>query len=191
MMNKKTILLDCDGVLSDFCQACFDIIEQHTSIKHTHDQVTHWDLFTVLGQPHLKNEMKRLAGAGGWCAEFMTYPGAQEAVARLDNEHELVIVTSPMSVSSWAHERELWLKKHFNIPKGRIVQTEGKKYVWGDVFIDDADDNCISWAKRWPDSLSLLWDAPYNRSVDLTGTGVVRVHSWDEIFSLIDRQEAA
>ena len=189
-MKKKRVLLDCDGVLADFCTACFNLIEQHTGDRHTHEEVTHWDLFTIVGKGHLKPLMKETAAKSGWCLGFPMYPGAQDVVARLEDLAEVVIVTSPMSTPYWAYEREIWLTQHFGIPKGRIVQTEGKQYVAGDYLIDDADDNCFKWHKEYPRAKTLLWDAPYNRKADLTGTGIIRVKGWDDVFKQLEADNA-
>lgn len=189
-MKRRRILLDCDGVLADFCTACFDLIEAHTGDRHTHEEVTHWDLFTVVGKAHLKPLMKETAAKSGWCLGFPMYAGAQGFVQRLQELGEVVIVTSPMTTPYWAYERTVWLEQHFGIPKGRIVHTEGKHYVRGDVLIDDADENCFKWHAEYPDALTLLWDAPYNREVDLHGTGIVRVKSWDEALAAIEEHGA-
>jgi 5'(3')-deoxyribonucleotidase len=186
-MKQRRFLLDCDGILSDFCSACFNLIEQHTGDKHTHEEVTHWDVFKVLGKEHLKPLMKERVTKSGWCSNFPLYEGAQKFVKQLQDLGEVVIVTSPMTVPHWAYERELWLTEHFGIPKDHIVHTEGKHYIAGDVFIDDADTNCKSWKTEYPDKLVLLWDAPYNRDVDLTGTNIVRVKGWEEALNIIDK----
>lgn len=188
-VKRKRVLLDCDGILADYCTACFNLIEHHTGEKHTHDEVVHWDLFTILGKGHLKPLMKEVAAKSGWCLGFPVYDGAQSAVKRLEESCEVVIVTSPMTTPYWSYERTVWLEQHFGIPKGRIVHTEGKQYVQGDVLIDDSEDNCFKWHAAHPSALTLLWDAPYNREVSLEGTGIVRVRSWDEAFEAIERHE--
>lgn len=185
-MKRRRILLDCDGVLADFCTACFNLIERHTGHRHTHEEVTHWDLFTVLGKANLKPLMKETAAKSGWCLGFPMYEGAQDFVKGLEKLGDVVIVTSPMTTPYWAYERTVWLEQHFNIPKGRIVHTEGKQYVRGDVLIDDADENCLKWHEEYPTALTLLWDAPYNRNVSLHGTGIKRVKGWSEALGLIE-----
>ena len=35
----------------------------------------------------------------------------------------------------------------------------------------------------------ILFTAPYNRDYDAEGNGMIRVHNWDEIVSVIDRME--
>lgn len=185
-MNRRfRILVDCDGLLADYCSACFDLIERETGDRHTHEEVTHWDLFTIVGKSHLKHLAKEEQAKSGWCANFLAYPEAQTAMSCLESLGEIVIVTSPMTAPHWSYERTLWLNQHFNIPKSRIVHTEGKHYVCGDVFIDDSDEHCVKWKQHWPDGLALLWDAPYNRNVDLTASGVVRTTSWEHAISLI------
>jgi len=189
-MKRKRVLLDCDGVLADFCAASFALIEQHTGDRHLPEEVTQWDLFVAVGKPHLKPLMKETAAKSGWCLGFPIYPGAQDFVAKLQETCDVVIVTSPMTTPYWAYERTIWLEQHFSIPKGRIVHTEGKQYVKGDVLIDDADENCFKWHKEFPEALTLLWDAPYNRQVDLAGTGIVRVKSWSDAMANIEERNA-
>lgn len=186
---RPTVLLDCDGILSDYCKACFKFIEEQDGEVHTYEQVTHWDLFNVLGKGHLKPLMKARAALPGWCSGFPVCEGAQDAVKRIQVEYgaEVVVVTSPMNTPYWADERRIWLEQHFGIPKRRVISTEGKEYVDGDVLIDDSDENCRLWSTR-RGKTALLWDAPYNRDVDLLNTNVVRVKGWNDVFAFLNRE---
>ncbi len=185
-MKKPRILLDCDGVLSDYCSGCFDLIEQHTGDRHTHEEVTHWDVFEVLGKGHLKPRLKEEQAKPGWCQSFPVIEGAKAFVQALESRGDVVIVTSPMSTPTWADDRRIWLERHFGIPKGRIVSTEGKQYVDGDVLIDDSDDNCNKWLDEYPNKLALLWTAPYNRQVDVSGSSIVRVRDAFDALLVLD-----
>jgi len=185
-MKKLRILLDCDGVLSDYCSGCFDLIEQHTGDRHTHEEVTHWDVFEVLGKGHLKPRLKEEQAKPGWCQSFPVIQGAKEFVQCLHEIGEVVIVTSPMSTPTWADDRRIWLDRHFGIPKGRIISTEGKQYVDGDVLIDDSDDNCHKWLAEYPNKLALLWEAPYNRNVDVSRSDIVRVKNAGDVIKAIN-----
>ncbi len=185
-MKKLRILLDCDGVIADYCSACFDLIEHHTGDRHTLEEVTHWDVFEVLGKGHLKPQLKEAQAQPGWCRKFGRFFGAQNFVEALSQLGEVVIVTSPMSTPTWADDRRQWLEEHFGIPKKRVISTEGKHYVEGDVLIDDSDDHCSNWLVEYPDKLALLWDAPYNRNVDLAGTSIIRVKDASQALGAID-----
>ncbi len=187
-MKRLRILLDCDGVIADYCTPCFNLIEELSGDRHTHEEVTHWDIFTVLGKGHLKSVMKERASAPGWCIDFPMYDGSQDAVRRLEELGEVVIVTSPMSTPHWADERRIWLENLFRIPKRRVISAEGKEYVGGDFLIDDADENCVRWHEAHPNATTILWDAPYNRHFDVAGTGIVRARSWTEVFTLIEQK---
>lgn len=173
------ILVDCDGILADYCQACFDLIKDVTGNVHTLDQVTHWDLFDVLGYAQWKATFRLRQGDRGWCSSFPVYAGAQDAMQRLGQEHEIVIVTSPMTEPTWTFERTMWLKQHFNIPKERIIHTAGKHYVEGDVLVDDSADHCRSWKAAHPYGMALLWDRPYNQEPPTSL--VSRVSSWQDV----------
>lgn len=173
------VLLDCDGILADYCQACFDMIKPVTGVTHTLDQVTHWDLFDVLGYAEMLPVFRSLQEERGWCSSFPVYAGAQDAVKALQEKHEVVIVTSPMTAPTWTYERTQWLKQHFGIPKDRIIHTAGKHYVEGDVLVDDSVDHCRSWKAAHPHGMALLWDRPYNQEPPTSL--VSRVSSWRDV----------
>lgn len=50
-------------------------------------------------------------------------------------------------------------------------------YAKGDVLVVDANENCLKWHAEYSGALTLLWDASYDREVDMFGTGIVRVKS--------------
>lgn len=183
------ILIDCDGVLADYCQACFNLIRYVTNNVHTIDQVTHWDLFDVLGYGNIKDAFRSGQEEAGWCEYIPVKPGAQHAVKQLELVHEVVVVTSPMTAPTWTYERTMWLKDHFNIPKERIVHTAGKHYIEGDVLIDDSVDHCRDWKLAHPAGLSIVWDAPYNQNTNDHAVGLVRARSWDEVEKYVINHE--
>lgn len=190
-MRKLRILLDSDGVLSNYCAGCFDLIKNLTGDHHTIEEVTHWDVFEVLGKGHLKPQLKEAQAQPGWCLNFPVFDGAQEFVKALEQIGEVVIVTSPMSTPHWSDERRIWLEKHFGIPKGRVISTEGKQYVDGDILIDDSDDNCHKWLSEYPNKLALLWEAPYNRKVDVSTSKIVRVKDGSQALEAIQSAVAS
>ena len=185
-MKKQRFLIDCDGVLADFCVACFDLIERHTGDRHTMAEVHHWDVFEALGKGHLKHLLTEEIVKGGWCLGFPVCPGALAGVKALQEIGDVVIVTAPMSTPCWAYERTVWLEQHFGIQKDEIIHTSGKKYVSGDVFIDDSDDNCSKWHAEHPRATTILWDAPYNVNAPIAGTGIRRAKNWADVIALVN-----
>lgn len=183
-MSSLRILVDVDGVLADFCGACIDFVKEVKGETHSPEKLMQWDTFEAMGYPYLWADFFARIETGD--IVFKPLPGAQEAIAELQKHHEVVIVTAPADeVPSWTSKRDLWLKEYFGIGRDHIVHTKGKKYVAGDVFIDDNFDNCFSWHVEHMDKLTLLWDAPYNRNplvlLPPEDTRFVRVKSWEDV----------
>jgi 5'(3')-deoxyribonucleotidase len=113
------------------------------------------------------------------------FPGAQEAVATLHKEAEVIFVTAAMSGNPhWMWERSQWLATHFNVTDRNIVFTWAKHVVTGDVFVDDKLSNIIEWhTEHGGHATPVLWDKPHNRSEP--PQGVVRTNSWDTVINLV------
>jgi 5'(3')-deoxyribonucleotidase len=144
---KKRILLDCDGVLADFCSLCFDFIEKNTGKKFAYEDVTQWDIFEALNVKHLENDFRSYIAEGGKCLEIKPYHESIAAINDLKKDFEIVVVTSPLNVASWVVERTQWLKKHFDFKKEDVIFATRKECVSGDFIIDDHVENSRNKAK--------------------------------------------
>lgn len=183
---KPTLLLDCDGILANFIEACLALLAVRTGRKYAHDVIKTWDVFDSLPtdkhlRPVIYDELKRPNG----CLNIPVYPGAQAGVAKLREHFEVVIVTSPfVGAPTWMSERETWLKRHFDIGHKNIIHTHQKHRILGDVFIDDKVEHVEQWTKQWqrltPTPVAAaLWDRRYNQAAQLP-----RVHDWEEVLAL-------
>lgn len=61
-----------------------------------------------------------------------------------------------------------------------IIVASDKSLVYGDIMVDDYEENLYAFQKRNPKGFAMLFDAHHNRSVQMT-----RVKNWDDILSLI------
>lgn len=183
-MSKPVFLLDCDGVLADFEERCAEAI----GFPIDRTQWQEWDVFS---HPAVKEHAGKLHDAlnsPGFCAGMKPLPGAVEGVATLREIGSIYIVTSPWRTSPhWASERAHWLDRHFGIKWKQIVSTHAKYLVRGDVLIDDKPEHVVNWMKAHKDGVGVLWNQPYNRSFDTTGTGALRSSSWHHIAKLFNR----
>lgn len=66
-----------------------------------------------------------------------------------------------------------------------IIVTNNKQMVRGDVLVDDGIHNHIGGKY-----LKLLMDAPHNISVNVAGTGMIRVKTWPGIYQIISDYSA-
>lgn len=186
---KKRILLDCDGVLANFCDFCFDFIEQNTGKRFTYEDVTDWDIFKALDVKYLEKDFRNLIASGGQCITIKPFPDAIDAISKLKHDFEVIIVTSPLHVNSWAYERTEWLNKFFGIKKEDVIFATKKEYVAGDIFLDDHFENCLLWKENNHDGISLLWNAPYNKDKLTKSAGVRRVYNWGDVISICKEEK--
>ena len=186
MIKRRRILLDCDGVLADFVDACLDLIYIHTGAKHTKEEITQYDIFDSLGIPQLKHLLTSAAEKPGWCYSFKPFPGARQAIKRLEEIGEVVIVTSPLVTPRWYYERQKWLTDNLGIGKDRVIFTESKHFIEGDAIIDDSAEKCAKWHKEHPRKLTILKDTPYNKEVVEKQT-LRRATSWEQIYEHLER----
>lgn len=161
------VLLDCDGVLADFMRGAFNLIEQHTGVRHTVDEVVEFDMFKALGVPHLMNELKKAVTDSAWCWNLDPIPGARRFIDELRSIGRVVVTTAPLSVDGWVDQRIAWLASEMDVARRDIIFADDKTIVTGDVLIDDRAENVFAWAEANPRSHAILLDMPYNRNVFL------------------------
>ena len=178
---RPTVLLDCDGVMADFSQAIFDIIEEISGKKYTHEDVTEWEIFDSLKDvKHLQRAVYDEIKLRGNCGKIPVYSGAVDGVKKLQSIAHVVIVTAPFFGSpTWAHERELWLQGYFGIDPHDVIHARTKRHVVGDFFIDDKPAHVEDW-RRTHGAGGYLWDCPSNKSSPLP-----RVRGWQDLYDKV------
>jgi len=188
----KTILLDCDGPISDFVG--------HT-LNTYHAAQTSWpgvnrstlkrweivqELADIAGDQKVKTYLHAKVKRPGWCADMPPIPGAREAVPCLLDTPGLnvLVVTAPWDSSiHWMRERRDWLEKHCRVPARRVVfaSDEVKPLIRGDVFLDDKPSTVAAWAANHRDGLAVLWKTQRNQEVQ----GLPSVKNWSEFRTLL------
>lgn len=165
-MTRRRVLLDCDGVLSDFIGGALAVINELYGTAFTREQITEFDFTKSLGMsPAAAAACKRAIGtASGFARHLDVYPGAVDGVRQLQEISEDYIVTSPWnSNSTWCHDREWWLDRHFGIPHARVIHASAKHLVVGDVLVDDKTSTCAAWRAAHPAGIAVRWQTPHNR----------------------------
>lgn len=165
-MSNPVILLDCDGVLSDFIGPVCALASSVTGRTHAPADVTRFDFASCLELTPLEKRQVTdyISMSTGWWSQLPILPGAREGVARLQDLGDVYIVTSPWnSCATWLHEREAWLKRHFNIPHSRVLAGSAKHLVSGDIFVDDKTETLVNWCERQSSGIAVQWITPHNR----------------------------
>lgn len=182
----RRVLLDCDGVLSDFVGGWLKLINAQHGTSFVLDDVTGWDVCESLGipaGPQRSATKKLIADCPNFAQKHDVLPGALDGVGRLREIADVYIVTSPWnSHPTWTHDREAWLKKHFDFPHSRVVHTGAKHLVCGDMLVDDKTDTCDAWRAAWPNGVAVQWSTPHNRRDMWDGPST---SDWDFLIDLV------
>lgn len=187
MKKKPIVLLDCDGVLTDFTEAALELIKQETGRSYTAAEIPRWDIFESLGYPELWTLFTKKASEIGYCRDLKVCDRALDGVQNLREKYDVVVVTAPVDALPWMYERAHWLEDNFDISRKKVIFAHEKQHVCGDVLVDDKPDNVIQWFEAHPQGLAVLWSHPYNQNVSLP-SGIVRTSDWNELISLLDKR---
>jgi 5'(3')-deoxyribonucleotidase len=176
---KSRVLLDCDGVLSDFVGGFLSVVNRICSSAFTPEHITEFDICKSLGvTPEQAAEAFRaVSETRGFALGLQPLPGAIEGVRQLREIADVYIVTSPWNSNpTWTHEREAWLKEHFDIPHSHVIHTSAKHLVVGDVLVDDKTSTLVAWEAAHPRGVAIQWLTPHNRRDEWSGW---TTRSWD------------
>lgn len=183
----RLVLLDCDGVLSDFVTPVLVIANRESSL-HWDADFKEWDFLPTLVDPQVPDLLARVKagiGAPGFCASMQVYPGAVEGVAKLREVARIKIVTSPWPSPTWHDERVTWLKTHFGIGDRDILFAADKTHIHGSMLVDDNAESVEAWHRYQcthavrPGS-GVIWDQHYNRSSKYG----LRAAAWNDVLDL-------
>jgi 5'(3')-deoxyribonucleotidase len=186
LRDKPRILLDCDGILSDFTTRVTQLVNEELGTTSNSWDITIWDFAAALGlDAETAFKIKRKLGATeGFAASILPYPGAADAVRKLKEIADVYVVTSPWnSNKTWVYEREAWLLKHFGISHRHVMHGSAKYLCAGDFFVDDKVEHLELWQAEHPDGVAVKWKTLHNPSEIWSG---VTTNDWNEILRLVE-----
>jgi 5'(3')-deoxyribonucleotidase len=189
--HEVELLLDVDGVFANFIDRAFDVVEKFYGKRYAVHEMKAWDLFEMFPrEPKKEKKCYEEFKKKGFCMSLDVYPGSHDAVKKLhEKTPHVYFATSPINGPHWAYERAQWLKKQFNVPTSRVINTSAKWQLIGDVLLDDRPDNLYQWLLRHPYGQGILWGQPYNESAP-AHPRVKRVTTWDEVYQIVDDVKA-
>lgn len=178
------ILCDVDGVLANHTAQWLKCFEAITGRRYVEADVTTWNFRDCI--PMTADEERETDALLALSLNFAEYQGAEEAVNRLLEEHDVVFVTSPSyHIPGWTEARQSWLAARFG-PGARVVHTSHKEVVSGDLLIDDKPENLIRWLREHPRGCGILWARPYNQRADWASGGrIIRTDDWEDVRTIV------
>lgn len=184
-MLMPTILVDVDNVLADTIKGFINELNfARPGIPYKAEDVKQWDFDKALELT--PGTAQRIMDRSGFAYGLEPFKEALEWFPRLRLRYPTYAVTSPMVTSkTWAHERQLWLTKHFGLEPSDVIQCHAKHRVRGDVLIDDKPENINEWVK-YTNGIGLLWASTNNMSFVGRSHRVHRIGTWEEAIDVIE-----
>lgn len=186
-LTTRRVGIDVDGVLADLLTPLLTIASELLQREVYVSHLQSWDLDDLfLGDDAaLLPELWRRAGAPGFCRDLRPYEGAVEGVAALrEAGADIFVVTSPLhDAPTWTHDREHWLREHFQIHRHHINHVHEKYTFAGGMLVDDKPENIERWAAEH-EGVAVLWDQPWNAQHVFrheTRAEVRRTSVWDAV----------
>lgn len=151
------VLIDCDGVCSDFLGGLFGALD------YKGPPLTTWN-FTAVLSPEQQIETEKILNTYQFWASLEPIPGAKPAISYFKSlGFPIHWVTSPWhTCPNWGQARRTWLHKHFGATPHDITITHRKDLVRGLTLIDDKPSHVKAWQQANPQKPVLLYAQSYN-----------------------------
>ncbi len=166
------VLFDVDGVIADFVGLTVDFVNSQFKTNYRADEVS-CDIRKYMKE--WDETCERYVCTDGFATYLKMHDNAQELIKSVEDEYELMFVTSPYKDSkTWSYDRQKWLEKHFKADRDKVIFCHNKRYVRGATLVDDLGKNCIAWSET-QGRKSILVDRPWNQTEDTPKDMVIRV----------------
>lgn len=175
-MKKLAIILDCDDVLMDCIGFACEIMSEKRGITIRKEDVKDWDM--VGFEEPLRNEMLELMRSEEFVLRQKPMPGAVDFVqALMDRGHKVMLFSAvpPNAMGARAEQ----VLRYFPIKPKNITLGGNKRYMYGDILLDDNLGNIDGSKCRYP----ILFRQPWNEH----DHRFLSVRDYDEMLAMVDK----
>ena len=171
-MNRENpiVLVDMDGVLTDFSGATQAHLESHGIPIRVRSNFYYQDVY-----PEADTDViNKLHASQNFFRNLPPVDGAIEGWDKIkDLGYEPRICSSPLHTNEWCKEEKLeWIKEHLGREAAKSAIIDSKKELYdGIALIDDRPAVKTSEETTWR---HVVFDAPYNKD----STSTIRLNGW-------------
>ena len=180
-MNKTfTILVDMDDTIEYLLREWLNWLNTRYARDVHEEDINDWNI--MLAYPGLTDTQvyAPLFFEELW-KRVKPMPDAVEYLKLLHDEgHEIYIVTSSNFHTIEMKLTEVLFKNFPFIDEDHVIVARKKQMIRGDIMIDDGPHNLIG-----GEYIKILMTAAHNRGFDAKANGMIRVHNWSEIYTII------
>ncbi|MGI9532486.1 5' nucleotidase, NT5C type [Lutimonas sp.] len=173
MKDKKSLIVDMDGVLADIYKQLIKLEFEESGTRITVEETmgkTENDAFP---------NCQKLVKERGFFRNAPVMPGAIEVLKKLNEHYQLFVVSSAMEYPNSLEEKYYWMQEYFPfISWKQLVLCGTKTCVKGDIMIDDHFKNLDYFEGK-----TILFTQPHNSAKDENSHQ--RVHGWNDILKLL------
>jgi 5'(3')-deoxyribonucleotidase len=146
MKKRPNILLDMDGVLSDFLKSALRLLPKkngsfYTAQDYAQDYGKWWGSDKHYGYT-VNDVFKLIEKKENFWFDLDPFPWAKDLYKYLSSIGDVTIVTTPIEDPDCARQKLAWLKYHLGITSKDVI-IGGKKYLLAGngILIDDWSNN--------------------------------------------------
>jgi len=180
------VLLDVDGVIANFVGWYHEIAEAVLGRYLEVSGPTHWDIGVQLGLDKAERDLVWDAICHTPAVDIKPYPESLEPVRILlsDTRVSVYFVTASLVGNpTWEYDRRAWFREQFDDEASRrLVFTDRKHVVSGDIFVDDKAESVHSWVRCNLDGLGVVWAREWNEGQELDK---FRTNRWGDLLGLV------
>lgn len=184
-MSKPILVLDCDGVLADWHEHAFYILNKLLNSNYSVNDLKEWDIDELLEDSSIsKNKFWEAINSSTMVQDLNPYKEALIGVAKLKEIADIYVCTSPMvNYPNWIIQRNKWLNKHFDINPKKVIHTSAKYLVSANIFVDDHPNNIQKWIDR-QNGIAVLWKRGYNANHEYANRAVY-TNDWNDLIRIV------
>ena len=156
-LDRPIALVDLDGTLCNFSEA---ILERLIELRGPNDDPD--DELKLEPPPYILARQRIIMSTSGFWRNLKPIPAGLQLVSLLvELEFNTHVFTKGPSdnPSAWAEKFE-WCRLH--VPELRVIMTEDKSLVNGDVLVEDWPPYIIQWRRRCPKGFVIIPAQPWN-----------------------------
>lgn len=175
-----TILIDMDDVLENLSFAWVEWLNNEYGTEVEWNSTRDWDMSKSFPDLTPAQIYSPLYDDDFW-QTVKPIDGAADVLKKLiDDGHQLYVVTTSNYTTLKTKMDDVLFKFYPFLDWNNVIVTANKQMIRGDVLIDDGPHNLMGGEYK-----KILMDAPHNRDFKEWFYGINRVHSWEEVYTLI------
>ncbi|MCK9272081.1 HAD hydrolase-like protein [Candidatus Gracilibacteria bacterium] len=196
LKNVDTIGIDIDEVLSHFLEAYLEFYNLRNSTTFKRDDFFSYNFWEVTGgtRESAIDSVHDFFETHHFTS-MSPFEGSQEAIKKLKEVYNLVIITSRQTAIE--EETKKWLENHFpgffkEIHFGNHFGKDGAKTSKSDIckklgvklLIEDSLGYALECSRE--NISTILLDSPWNQTKEILPSNIIRVKTWENILEILE-----